>query len=110
MGPSLAPGNGLGDFAGHGHAEVDRYLTRAAKTASGYHEMDNPNQGQDDLLTAEQTKTEGLVQARIAGLVGEPTSEFTKLTDLEEYTDTSAEGSGELGSDRSPIAGSEGWP
>ena len=71
---------------------------------------DNPNQGQDDLLTAEQAKTEGLVQARIAGLVGEPTSEFTKLTDPEEYPDTSAEGSGELGSDRSPIAGSEGWP
>ena len=71
---------------------------------------DNPNQGQDDLLAAEQAKTEGLVQARIAGLVGEPTSEFTKLTDLEEYADTSAEGSGELGSDRSPIAGSEGWP
>ena len=82
----------------------------AGQEVSGYHEMDNPNQGQDDMLTAEQAKTEGLVQARIAGLVGEPTSEFTKLTDLEEYTDTSAEGSGELGSDRSPLAGSEGWP
>ena len=82
----------------------------AGQEVSDYHEMDNPNQGQDDLLTAERAKTEGLVQARIAGLVGEPTSEFTKLTDLEEYTDISAEGSGELGSDRSPIAGSEGWP
>ena len=35
------------------------------------------NQGQDDLLTAEQSRTEGLVQARIAGLVGEPTSAST---------------------------------
>ena len=65
--------------------------------------LDNPNQEQDDLLTAEQAKTEGLVQARTAGLVGEPTSTFTKLMNLAEYIKTSSKGTGQLGSDADAV-------
>ena len=63
---------------------------------------DNPNQEQDDLLTAEQAKTEGLAQARTAGLVGEPTSAFTKLMDLEEYIEISSKGTGSWAPTRAP--------
>ena len=59
---------------------------------------DNPNQGQNDLLTAEQAQAEGLIQARTAGLVGEPTSASTKLMDLEEHILTSSKGAGQVGS------------
>ncbi len=56
-------------------------------------------------MTAEEAKAEGLAQARIAGLVGEPTSTFATLTNLQEYTETSTHGTGMLGSD----AASVGW-
>ena len=63
----------------------------------------NTNHGQDDLLTAEQAKEEGLVQARIAGLVGEPTSASTKLMTLEAYVQTSSKGTGQLGADAATV-------
>ena len=65
----------------------------------------NPSQGQDNLLTAEQAKMKGLAEARIAGLVGEPTSVNATLTDLEDYTRVSTFGTGSLGAD----AGNVGW-
>ena len=63
------------------------------------------NQGYEDLLTPEEAKAEGLAQARTAGLVGEPTSTFATLTNLQEYTETSTHGTGMLGAD----AASVGW-
>ncbi len=61
------------------------------------------NHGQDDVLTAEQAKAEGLVQARIAGLVGESTSSSSKLMTLEAYVRTSSKGTGQLGTDAATV-------
>ena len=60
-------------------------------------------QEQQDLLTPAKAKKEGLAQARIAGLVGEPTSVFAELTTLEQYVFTSSNGTGQLGSDAASI-------
>ena len=62
-------------------------------------------QEQQDLLTPEEAKAEGLAQARIAGLVGEPTSVFAEVTTLQQYVFTSSNGTGQLGS----AAAGVGW-
>ena len=63
----------------------------------------NTNHVQDHLLTAEQAKAEGMVQAGIAGLVGEPTSASTRLMNLEAYVHTSSKGTGQLGADAATV-------
>ena len=63
------------------------------------------NEGPDDLLTVEEAKAEGLAQARIAGLVGEPTSVFAELTTLEQYLFTSSNEPGQCCPPVSPLIG-----
>ena len=62
-------------------------------------------QGPDELLTAEEAKAEGLAQARIAGLVGEPTSVFAELTTLEQYLFTSSNETGQCCPPVTPLMG-----
>ena len=85
--------------------EISRGIMTDTEAASIVADALQTNQGPGDLLTAEEAKAEGLAQARIAGLTGEPTSTFATLTDLQEYTETSTHGTGMLGSD----AASVGW-
>ena len=63
------------------------------------------NQVQQDLLTPEEARVEGLAHARFAGLEGEPTSVFAELTTLGQYFFTASKGSGRLGSDAAIV----GW-
>ena len=56
-------------------------------------------------MTLDEAKAAGRAQARIAGLIGEPTSVFAELTTLEQYLFISSNGTGQLGSD----AASVGW-
>ena len=63
----------------------------------------NPDQDQSGLLIADEAKAKGLAEAKLAGLVGDPTSEFTMLTTLEDYIATSSHESGQLGSDASAV-------
>ena len=56
-------------------------------------------------MTPEEATAAGLAQARLAGLVGKPTSVFAELMTLEQYVFTSTKGTGQLGSD----AASVGW-
>ena len=67
--------------------------------------LPNRHQSLGGLMTPEEAKAAGLARARFAGLVGEPTSVFAKLTTLEQYVFTSSKGTGQLGSD----AASVGW-
>ena len=67
--------------------------------------LQNRHQSLSGLMTPEEAKAAGLAHARFAGLVGEPTDVFAKLTTLEQYVFTSTKGTGQLGSD----AASVGW-
>ena len=83
--------------------ELSRGIMTGPETASIVSDTLQTNQGQDDLLTPEEAKTEGLAQARIAGLVGEPTSTFATLTSLAEYVETSSYGTGNLSSEAASV-------
>ncbi len=67
--------------------------------------LQNRYQSRGGLLTTEEAKAEGLAQARIAGLVGEPTSTFAQLTTREQYVFTSSKGTGQCCSPASPLSG-----
>lgn len=66
----------------------------------------NPDQeSPPGVLNVDEAKARGLEHAQFAGLVGEPTSVVTELTNLEDYISTASMGSAQLGSDASSV----GW-
>ena len=85
--------------------ELSRGIMTDPEAATIVSDALQTNPGPDDLLTAEQAKAEGLAQARIAGLVGEPTSVFAELTTLEQYLFTSSNETGECCPPVSPLIG-----
>ena len=85
--------------------ELSRGIMTDTEAASIVADALQTNQGPGDLLTAEEAKAEGLAQARIAGLIGEPTSTFAELTTREQYTFTSTHGTGRCCSPSSPLSG-----
>ena len=85
--------------------ELSRGIMTDTAAASIVADALQTNQGPGDLLTAEEAKAEGLAQARIAGLIGEPTSVFAELTTLEQYLFTSSNGTGQCCPPVSPLIG-----
>ena len=83
--------------------ELSRGIMTDPEAASIVADALQTNQEPGDLLTAAEAKAEGLAQARIAGLIGEPTSTFAELTTLEQYVFTSSNGTGQLGSDAASV-------
>jgi len=65
--------------------------------------LQNRYQSPSNLMTPEEAKAVGLAQARIAGLIGEPTSVFALLTSLEQYLFISSNGAGECCPPVSPL-------
>lgn len=85
--------------------ELSRGIMMDPEAASIVADAVQTNQGQEDLLTPAEAKAEGLAQARIAGLIGEPTSTFAELTTLEQYLFTSSNGTGQCCPPVSPLIG-----
>ena len=56
-------------------------------------------------MTLDEAKAAGQAQARIAGLIGEPTSVFAELTTLEQYLFISSNGTGQCCLPVSPLIG-----
>jgi hypothetical protein len=85
--------------------ELSRGIMADPEAASIVADAVQTNQGQEDLLTPAEAKAEGLALARIAGLIGEPTSVFAELTTLEQYLFTSSNGTGQCCPPVSPLIG-----
>ena len=85
--------------------ELSRGIMTDPEAATIVSDALQTNQGPDDLLTVEEAKAEGLAQARIAGLIGEPTSVFAELTTLEQYLFTSSNETGQCCPPVSPLIG-----
>ena len=85
--------------------ELSRGIMTDPEAASIVADAVQTNQKQDDLLTAEEAKAEGLAQARIAGLIGDPASVFAELTTLEQYLFISSNGTGQCCPPVSPLIG-----
>ena len=85
--------------------ELSRGIMTDPEAATIVSDALQTNEGPDDLLTVEEAKAEGLAQARIAGLVGEPTSVFAELTTLEQYLFTSSNETGPCCPPVSPLIG-----
>ena len=85
--------------------ELSRGIMTDPEAATIVSDALQTNPGPGDLLTAEEAKAEGLAQARIAGLIGEPTSVFTELTTLEQYLFTSSNETGPCCHPVSPLIG-----
>ena len=85
--------------------ELSRGIMADPEAASIVADAVQTNQGQEDLLTPAEAKAEGLALARIAGLIGEPTSTFAELTTREQYLFTSSNGTGQCCPPVSPLIG-----
>ena len=85
--------------------EISRGIMADPEAASIVADAVQTNQGPGDLLTPAEAKAEGLALARIAGLIGEPTSVFAELTTLEQYLFTSSNGTGQYCPPVSPLIG-----
>ena len=85
--------------------ELSRGIMTDPEAASIVSNALQTDQGPGDLLTVEEAKAEGLAQARIAGLIGEPTSVFAELTTLERYLFTSSNDTGQCCPPVSPLIG-----